>query len=128
MWRLARRLEQRAPGARRGEARPRGQPAVAQVRAVGRVLVFGNLSMVTSTNGNGGVVDVSSKGLVTECRPISGCCRFLFFRLIFSSCLKLLRADFQGPRNGRWQVLWFLSLTTNLREINEFETKLRQVL
>lgn len=70
VWRLARRLEQRAPGARRGEAR-RG-------RAGSRVLVFGNLSMVTSTNGNGGVVDVSSKGLVTECRPIPGVVGFSF--------------------------------------------------
>lgn len=71
--------------------------ASGQVREVCRVLVFGNEYGNLYFNGNGGVV-LSGEGFLMECRPISGCCMFLFFRLIFSCILsEALRADFQGP-------------------------------
>lgn len=78
--------------------RGRGAASGGQVREAGRALVFGNeYGNLHFTNGNGGVV--KRQGLLMECRPISGCCRFLFFRLIFSC---ILSEAFEGrlPRPG----------------------------
>lgn len=72
---------------------------VVKVREVGRVLVFGNSSMVTfSSLMVMGELCISGKGFIMECRPISGCCRFLFFRLIFSCILsEAFEGRLQGP-------------------------------
>lgn len=42
---------------------------------------------------------LSGEGFIMGCRPISGCCRFLFFRLNFSC---ILSEAFEGklPRPG----------------------------
>lgn len=72
---------------------------VVEVREAGGVQVLGNRSMVTSSlRVTESCAAAASEGFNVGRRPISGCCRFLFFRLIFSAaCLKLLRADSQGP-------------------------------
>lgn len=94
-----------------------GQPVVVKVREVGRVLVFGNeygnlyFIMVM------GELYLRGKGFFMECRPISGCCRFLFFRLIFSC---ILSEAFEGrlPRPGGMVdgKFYGFCLLTNLRE------------
>lgn len=69
----------------------------------------------------------SGKGLIMGCRPISGCCRFLFFRL-FSHLVEAFEGRLPRPGGVVDGKFFGFCLLINLSETKEFETKLRQVL